>query len=952
MLQGNAFRLITMGRLTLLRPDGVEEDSLVKRRRKLAVLTLLALSPRPLTRDRLAALFWGEQDDDHARHSLADTLSHLRRILGKDAVTLRQEEIALSPTAPLAVDVREFRAALAAKDPARACTLYGGPFLDGVYVDRSADFDDWVARERERLAREFAAVAAEACAIHTRTGADDARAEIAARWLGAEPLSDDAATHLIESSAGTGSPEALARAVGEFDRLAARLKRDFELGPGPRSSAAAARLRERLALEAPPQERATESRSGTWPPEPVDLPAPPTTRRWPRWAAVAAVLLAASALWLVLHSPAVVAARPIIALAQIHPTRADPRTDWLADGLPQMIAADLSRSSAVDVVAPERVREVRARASRPEDPLAPAALADLGRRLGATWVITGALTAGDTSLVLELDVVDVARGKLQRVITVSHRDPLTLADGAAARLFDFLNATGPGPHLAAVETASLEAYQHYVAGEQATEEGHFALAAQEIDRAVALDSGFISAVTVRLAMARDAGDGATASRLQRTFERYASRASAWDRATEALDRSMHAGERERSEGLGRGLVAQFPNDPRAYALLATVYVNHGRWDAADTLLSRELSLDSLALEAGTGPCAPCVGYSGLVDVRVTRGDLPGATQAAFRWVGLQPDLPVAWDKLSTALSFDGRFPEAIEAERHAMALAGDHGDYQDRLVRSLLMARRYPEVDSALAAWRRGSVPILREAAIDIGGLYLRERGRYREAAALLERGLSTMPGLGSGATFVHANTLTRLGRPRAAAAIIGDVIGPGAGHPPDGDVARAQAWEWALKASALAEAEDTTALAAIADSIGRVAEFSYYGRDWHLPAAVRGMAALNHRDWRTAATELQQARWGIAGWTEINVALARAYLKLGQPDSAITVLRDAYAAPLDAMGRYQPRSELDYELARAFVAAGKRDSANAYVARLREAWQEADAEPRARLTELERMVR
>lgn len=947
MLQGNGFRLITLGRLTLLRPDGTEESSLVTRRRKLAVLTLLALSNRPLTRDRLATLFWGEQDDERARHSLADTLSHLRRVLGKDAITLRQEEIALSPAAPLAVDVREFRAALAARDTIGAAATYGGPFLDGVYVDRSPEFDDWASRERETLAREFAAAARDACARDAAAGNEGVRAETALRWLAAEPLSDEAAVHLIEARASAGTPESLATAVGEFDRLAAALKRDYGLGPGPRSTALAADLRQKLSAAAPPRPTPVPAAGVA-----VQGKSPAARARpWQLALAGAAVLLALAAAAMIWRGSAEPHARPVIAVAQVRGTTTGGKSDWLADGLPQMIAADLSRSSAVDVVAPERIRELRLRAARTDDPLAPDALADLGHRLGADWVVTGALSAGDTSLALELDLVDAGHARLRRVIALQGRDPFALANAAAARLLEFLNATGPGPHLAAAETSNLEAYQHYVASERAAQEGRFDVAQAEVDQAIALDSGFISAVASRLAMARGTEDWATADRLQEVFERYASRASDWDRATEAFERSLMAGERVRSEALGRQLVAQFPKDPRAYSLLAEAYTNHGHWDAADTVLQRELALDSLALEAGTGPCAPCVGYGGLVAVRVTRGDLAGAEKAAFRWVGLQPELPAAWDALATTLSYEGKFPDALASAERALALAGNQPQYQDRVARTMLMGRRYPAVDSALARWRLSRDQGLLDAAADIGALSLRERGTYAAAETSMDRSLRLRPEIGTGLTFLRADNLIRMGRPQDGAAKLAEIIGLQAGHPLDGGEARAEAWHWALKAAALFAANDTLALAAIADSIDRVAQRSYYGRDWGLPGAVRGMIASTAGRWPEAVADFQGSRWGISGWNEVNVWLARAYLAEHHADSAVTVLRQAYAAPLDAMGRYQPRSEIDYELARAFLAAGRQDSAAAYVTRLKDAWSDADPGPKERLAELEREV-
>jgi hypothetical protein len=57
--------------------------------------------------------------------------------------------------------------------------------------------------------------------------------------------------------------------------------------------------------------------------------------------------------------------------------------------------------------------------------------------------------------------------------------------------------------------------------------------------------------------------------------------------------------------------------------------------------------------------------------------------------------------------------------------------------------------------------------------------------------------------------------------------------------------------------------------------------------------------------------------------------------------------APLDAMGRYVPRSELDWWLARAFAAAGQRDSALVYARYVRAAWQDADPPIRTRLDSL-----
>src|SRR5690348_15567233 len=87
-LQAKHFRLLTLGRFALVSASG-DEESLSRRRRKLALLCVLALASRPYSRDVLADLFWGEEDDERARHSLSDALSHLRRLLGREAIATR-----------------------------------------------------------------------------------------------------------------------------------------------------------------------------------------------------------------------------------------------------------------------------------------------------------------------------------------------------------------------------------------------------------------------------------------------------------------------------------------------------------------------------------------------------------------------------------------------------------------------------------------------------------------------------------------------------------------------------------------------------------------------------------------------------------------------------------------------------------------------------------------------
>src|SRR5687768_17133188 len=209
MLPDKDFRLVTLGRLTLLGAAGEEDASLAKRRFKLALLAVLAMARRPLARDSLLEMFWGAQNEARARHSLSNALSSLRRALGQRAITTLDADVALTDVS-LEVDALELAAAAEAQDAARVVELYAGPFLDGVYVDDSPAFDQWVFRERRRLEAIFLGACARQCETLARARRwSDCRA-LAARWLDTEPLSANAALFLLNAVKATGTRTALA----------------------------------------------------------------------------------------------------------------------------------------------------------------------------------------------------------------------------------------------------------------------------------------------------------------------------------------------------------------------------------------------------------------------------------------------------------------------------------------------------------------------------------------------------------------------------------------------------------------------------------------------------------------------------------------------------------------------------------------------------------------------
>jgi DNA-binding SARP family transcriptional activator/TolB-like protein len=974
MLRGNRFRLVTLGRLTLICATGEEDVALAKRRLKLAVLAVLAMARRPIARDTLLEMFWGEQDEERARHSLSNALSSLRRALGQGSITARDADVALAHDLPLDVDALLFSEAAESGDTARAVELYGGSFLEGVHVDESPAFDQWAFRERRRFEALFIKACSQQCVSLARSRRWPECRTVAARWIDVEPLSPDAALFLLNAIKAPGTRVALGQALDEFERIRTRLLREFDLAPELNVRELAERIREQMAasppeptLEAQPQSAAATPASppaldGALAPAvgtglPATATSPPPVRRTVRLSTVwrvAGLATAAAALVIavVSHrentsdgSVAVGSRKPVIAVFTVDVRTTDSAVAWLADGLPAMIDGKLARVNGIDVVSPTRVRAVLLRnLLTRQKPLVDSAARDLARRVGATLLARGTLARDGGKLVFDLTVHDVVSGRLLQNPVLSHTDALALADEAAARIVSASNVRPQGPQLATLETSSLEAYQLYMRALEAGQAGRLSELQQNLDAAIQLDSGFIAVVRARMGIAMGSNDTTTVRRLRQTMQRYMYRATEYDRLDQEAGDAFYAGDRERSEALARGLVRRYPRDPRAYQVLQGILGSHGRFDEAEQVATAGLALDSLAMESGTGPCAPCVGFSNIVGLHWVRADWRGAAQWSRRWIRAQPDAPAAWASLAWTFSYMQRPDSALPLMQRAVSLSGGDLWAISQFARMLLVARKFETADSVITSVEGSSSPGRREVAVDLRSILDRERGRFRAADRIIAQLLALQPSSTGFFQLVQADNRRQIGD-YAGAARTYEALAHGPREAPSklplpAPAARAFCWHHALGADAYAFTGDTVTLRAKADTLEQSCAASYYARDWRLHHHVRGLVALQGRRYADAERELKQAIWTPAeGWPRTTVELARAQAGLGHWADAIATLRTGYATRLDAMGRYVSVSELDYWMARTFAQAGERDSARVYAESARRAWRDSDPE-------------
>ena len=232
--------LRTFGELSVWR-EGERAPVKTVQRRSLAVLAILASSRSSgVSRERVVSILWPESDDESAKASLRQAVFATRRELGSDDVILGLNELSLNP-ALITSDVNQFASAMSAKNYERAAELYRGPFLDGVQVSHSAEFERWAESQRRVLSGEYEQALNELASLATRQAELTKAVEWWRKLASHDPLSSRYAAGLMEALIVAGDSGA---SLGHFRIHEALVREELSSAPDPAVSAIAKRARE------------------------------------------------------------------------------------------------------------------------------------------------------------------------------------------------------------------------------------------------------------------------------------------------------------------------------------------------------------------------------------------------------------------------------------------------------------------------------------------------------------------------------------------------------------------------------------------------------------------------------------------------------------------------------------------------------------------------------------
>jgi len=602
-------RLTTLGGLSLHQEVDGRQVAVSVRVRQLLVLAILSrCGRRGMPRELLKTMLWPESDAARAGQVLRQTLYALRRDAGPlvaGTLELRLEDAAVT------ADSTSFEALVAAQEYEAAVSAYGGHFLAGVTLKSGADLQFWVDRERDSLSRTFRHALVESARRSAAAGAD----EQVRRWTAASqafPLDEFIVCSRVAAHLAVGDRVAALHAGEQF---AERLRAELELEPGHELQALLARARDRAADttsgEARPRNGAvghvdaaaavaeptdstrslaravqegTNGASAAHSATEFGLPTAErrlathqerrrTTRRAPRRGlAVAVVLLAtAGVAWIAATSRR--AARPEDrsgdASIAIFPARAvgSGEVGELADAVSRLLVSSLDGIAGIRIIDAGRVSRVA--------PTADSAAANASRSYGASAFVTTQVTMVTRGEVQLDATLGDSRGRNVAPVRVSVRG----TEGALFALVDSLareilvrHSSGSAPlgHAAARSTASLPALRAFLAGERQFREGKHAVAIEQYQRAIALDSTFAIAY-YRLSEAADwVGNGDLMMDASQRAYRHRGRLARRDQLLVEATYWWREGGIDRSESLLRELVRQYPIDAEAWYQLGEV----------------------------------------------------------------------------------------------------------------------------------------------------------------------------------------------------------------------------------------------------------------------------------------------------------------------------------------------------------------------------------------------
>jgi tetratricopeptide (TPR) repeat protein len=315
----------------------------------------------------------------------------------------------------------------------------------------------------------------------------------------------------------------------------------------------------------------------------------------------------------------------------------EPADDWIGTGIAETVSSDLKNIHGLTVIGRARVYDALrnlASSANLDESLA----IDIGRRLGATWVVVGGFQKISELVRITANFVEVATGAVRQTVKVDGRvaDIFTLQDKIVYELSQGLNLVLRGTEVAEIErreTKSVEAYESFARGMM-----NLRLASRDsIERAIA---------AFEHATRKDPEYALAWAALGGAYSLKGSFLSVRDLIEDAIE-------------IERRALSIDPDLADAHSWLGAALLSLGRTDEAIAAIR-----EAVRLEPDNGQAHQALARA----YWVGRGDFAAAIPEFEKAIELNPDAGYSYLQLALLLAWEGQYARAEEVSRRAVEL--------------------------------------------------------------------------------------------------------------------------------------------------------------------------------------------------------------------------------------------------------------------------------------------
>jgi len=344
--------------------------------------------------------------------------------------------------------------------------------------------------------------------------------------------------------------------------------------------------------------------------------------------------------------------------------------EYLKKAIPNLLITSLGQSRYLDVMSWERLNDLAAQKDRETSTASEQDIwFDICRREGIEAIVLGSFTKADNLFATDAKVYDVqtknllksvaSRGEGVGSILRTQIDELSREISKGVGLSERAAANGTVP-ITQVTTASMDAYETFLKGQEDFERYYFEDARQSLEQAVEKDPDFALAYFYLTRVYQNLADAPRAMKALELFKKLSKSGTPQGKDglyVAALSRLMEGDKEGYLKGL-QEVIHDDPSDKRALVDLAWLYRNESRFAEAIPLFDKALEIDPTFGQA----------LNKLAYTYVEMGKIEKALKTFDRYAAAQPGDANPLDSMGDLYFQTGKFDTARQKYEQALAI--------------------------------------------------------------------------------------------------------------------------------------------------------------------------------------------------------------------------------------------------------------------------------------------